>query len=48
MRQEELIAQVESRIDELASQIKKVAIQGAAEVRWSFEWRSAPMSSNVA
>lgn len=33
MRQEELIAQVESRIDELASQIKKAAIQGASRVR---------------
>jgi hypothetical protein len=33
MRQEELITQIESRIAELASQIKKSAIQGAAKVR---------------
>lgn len=33
MRQEELIIQVESRIDELASQIKKTANLGAARVR---------------
>ena len=33
MRQEELIDQVELRIDELASQIKNVAIEGAAKTR---------------
>lgn len=33
MRQKELNAQIQLRIDELASLIKKVAIQGAAEVR---------------
>ena len=39
MRQEELIDQVESRIDELASQIKNVAIEGAAKTRTASGFR---------